>query len=272
EEEDLIENPDECNSVNSVLSLEIKEEKDSFDDLHEEENTDEKLDGGFSVFFPEKMTNLVKDEENPEMRKKRIRMKPKKPLRDVKDSDYRESESLFACNKCGKKYLTREALMVHLSCHLTNAPRECRCRFCFENFPTQFHLRDHIKKRHSDEIKKEEEERLTAKPVQVWQCKFCSKTFTLRSSYRKHLEIHTMGKDRICDVCGKGFRQMSNLKEHLKIHSDEKMYKCTIADCNRAYKQKTALKFHLKCHSDDKPFPCEYCGKHFKDKSYLKVS
>jgi hypothetical protein len=86
------------------------------------------------------------------------------------------------------------------------------CKICFESFPTDTEFSDHIRARHSYEVK--------PKP---FPCTFCDKKFATHSNRKEHERIHTQEKNYICPFCNKAFIQISNLKKHVTTHKDQNL-------------------------------------------------
>eukprot|EP00794_Sanderia_malayensis_P005290 gene5290-5957_t len=102
----------------------------------------------------------------------------------------------------------------------------------------------------------------------IYQCKFCSKSFTRSWNFQRHVLIHTGRKPHKCDKCPKAFVLAAHLKIHNRIHTGEKPYKCNI--CGRGFAQLTNLQRHVLTHTGEKPHKCTYCGKGFVSSSDLR--
>ncbi|KAK7868852.1 hypothetical protein R5R35_014179 [Gryllus longicercus] len=202
---------------------------------------------------------------------------------------------VFACSHCGKVFLIKERLRLHLRVHTGERPYACsqcpkrfarggqlaqhvrshsgarpfRCERCGAAFSCPTNLKTHVK-RHLGE--------------RDHVCDVCGKTFTRRDGLRKHLaclhggvrafrcsicqkdfkghllqhlRTHLREKPHRCDECGAAFAQKSQLTVHARTHSGERPYRCRV--CRRAFAHSTALKMHVRRHTGEKPFKCLLC-------------
>uniref|UniRef100_A0A3B3YHE4 C2H2-type domain-containing protein n=1 Tax=Poecilia mexicana TaxID=48701 RepID=A0A3B3YHE4_9TELE len=99
-----------------------------------------------------------------------------------------------------------------------------------------------------------------------FDCDFCGKSFSLKSSLNNHVKIHTGEKS--CDFCGKTFNSSSDLKKHMRVHTGEKPFCCE--DCGKRFSLSASLNRHRRVHTEEKPFGCDVCGKRFTVSSYLE--
>jgi KRAB domain-containing zinc finger protein len=96
-------------------------------------------------------------------------------------------------------------------------------------------------------------------PVNRYECDFCGKKFSSRTSIFSHLLVtHKKIADYNCSHCFKHFKSSGNLTRHIKsMHSDTRYWNCD--KCGALFKEKYQLETHL--HNHDQPSKCETCGK-----------
>lgn len=82
-------------------------------------------------------------------------------------------------------------------------------------------------------------------------------------------ETHTKGH-RKCEKCSQ-MVPSHRIKTHLRLkHSNEKPYKCELANCKASFRSATALKDHQKIvHSCENAFMCEFCSDRFSSEILL---
>ena len=107
-------------------------------------------------------------------------------------------------------------------------------------------------KNHKKSSKKKKE-----KPLKIYKCDKCDKTYNIKNSYQKHLLTHNK-KKYICSKCNAKFSIKSKLNRHSLIHNDIKEFKCSI--CDSAFHLKYNLKVHMRVHNNEKPYICGYPG------------
>ena len=76
--------------------------------------------------------------------------------------------------------------------------------------------------------------------VNAYKCTACSKEFTPKSDFDRHMKIHSGIKDYKCNVCFKEYTRKSTLDTHMKVHTGVKEYKCDV--CYKEFTQKYNLK------------------------------
>ncbi|XP_069670821.1 zinc finger protein 664-like isoform X9 [Periplaneta americana] len=158
------------------------------------------------------------------------------------DSREHVKEKPGQCDICGKIFLTRRKLSVHLYTHKRESKLKCdTCGKCFR-LPSR--LKVHIRT-HTGE-----------KP---FKCDTCGKYFRIVSLLKHHIRTHTGEKPFKCDTCGKNFTQKEFLRVHVRTHTGEKPYKCE--NCGKFFRNFGNLRGHLRVHTGEKRFKCLICGK-----------
>jgi hypothetical protein len=91
-------------------------------------------------------------------------------------------------------------------------------------------------------------------PAVIFQCPVCKRTFTRRSSCKRHSHTHTGVRNHIClePGCNKRFALKSTLKRHMYIHTGERPHKCRVPGCRSAFADRITLKRHRNVHSKTK--------------------
>ena len=115
-------------------------------------------------------------------------------------------------------------------------------------------------------------------------CTICSKTFSKKTSLKKHIEaVHEGLKPFECPTCKKSFYEISHLKAHIsEVHDKIKNFQCP--KCDKKFGRKNHVNEHVAVTHDkikrDHGFPtksqktdltCTICSKTFSKKSKLKV-
>ena len=123
--------------------------------------------------------------------------------------------------------------------------------------------------------------------------KQCGSSFTLVSSYRRHIKLHIGRKPYECNICQKRFPERYKLKNHIIKHTefedikdqqldtlkmdrlreqcktrDEGRHICTV--CGERFGKMKGLKRHAKYH-EEPSYRCVPCGKGFVERFKLKI-
>ncbi|XP_050395796.1 gastrula zinc finger protein XlCGF26.1 [Patella vulgata] len=189
----------------------------------------------------------------------------------------------FACDECGKCYVTKGVLGQHKMTHRGHKPHTCP--ECNRGFYNKGHLNKHLLIHKGERpfpcnmcdkrfrAKGDRESHMvTHTKIRNFACQDCGKTF-LQSSHRaQHWRLHHSGEEaRIyaCEQCGKSFRNPGNLIQHKMFHKGVRAHKCT--DCDKAFVMRYDLKKHMRTHTGEKPYTCDICDRSFARKATMDV-
>lgn len=151
---------------------------------------------------------------------------------------FEKSDQTLQCELCEKFCSSIENLQKHVLGHNGEKPFVCRC--CFERFPDETDLTNHITKNHTNGKKN--------------VCYYCGKSYVFESVLRTHIvKYHSDKKKCYCDVCQK----RSELKINSKKIQTDQIFVCKY--CGRRFLRKYNLDRHVNRHFGINVIPNEMC-------------
>lgn len=121
------------------------------------------------------------------------------------------------CADCGKAFLFKHQLVVHLRVHTGEKPYPCKHCGCAFATPS-------LRTKHTNSVCEKTE------IEQLYTCHICNKSYRDKRVLRTHLKIHAGDKKFICEYCSKAFISFSDCNKHKRIHTGEKPYECTLCE------------------------------------------
>ncbi|KAJ8021986.1 hypothetical protein HOLleu_39346 [Holothuria leucospilota] len=140
----------------------------------------------------------------------------------------------FTCEICGKTWVKLGKLRDHLKTHSTE--KNELCDLCGRAFKTRAELKDHKSDVHSEDGR----EKIS--------CRYCTATFSRRSSRSYHERRHRNDTPYVCPKpgCNKSFVAVIDFKRHLIYHTGAKLYRCRY--CSNCFTRSDYLKGHERRH------------------------
>lgn len=132
------------------------------------------------------------------------------------------------CPHCGKRFLRRSSLNVHLKSHDTNPVNYFICPI--ENCSRKFIL----KSQYSDHIN-------THTGIKPYICERCNAKYTLKQSLDAHTRKCVKEIQYKCTECDKQFTSSGGLSHHLRGKHRNELFRC---ECGKVYKYLTGLRLH----------------------------
>ncbi|KAH8869360.1 Zinc finger protein 329, partial [Schistosoma japonicum] len=79
-----------------------------------------------------------------------------------------------------------------------------------------------------------------------YNCRYCGKSYSVKSSIRLHEATHTL--PFYCEDCGKRFSRPWLRDIHRRTHTGEKPYECTV--CGRRFADRSNMRAHQRVHKE----------------------
>ena len=167
---------------------------------------------------------------------------------------YHTGVGLHHCEVCGKKYVSANALRIHMGSH----EKQYQCKDCDKCFGNEYHLKAHYKRLHS------------AVAVKRHVCLDCGKSYTDMNNLRRHQRFHG-DKNFECADCFERFHDPSALKHHIINWHSGRHYNCS--QCGAAFDKPYKLEFHRRtvCRKIFDKVTCELCNVEFTSVEHLKA-
>lgn len=177
-----------------------------------------------------------------------------------------DDEKKYKCTQkgCDKKFKTKSGLGLHLvDKHQINC-KWYYCSKCSYKTTRNSSLKNHIKNKHSNIIKKTQ-----------YACSICKKKFTSKDDRNKHQITHSNNEIIYykCDYkgCNKQYTYKTSLKKHISLkHKEiETWYHCNL--CSSKFPLKESLKQHIFTVHSNNFIKCDLCDKKVKTNGALAL-
>ena len=192
-----------------------------------------------------------------------FKTKRKSHLEKHKEIHNRKKPPLYSCDLCNFKTMRSGNLSRHLLKHSDNI---IVCKHCDYKTINKVYMRNHMKKKHNETFKVQNEEN-----VQVLNCEICGYKTDKETVMKRHLKVHDDGTSLVpvfqCKLCPyKTLKKVHYSRHMVDVHTEKRPYLCDT--CGRGFKRNDALRQHRLIHLDKSarqyPYYCSVCGKGFR--------
>ncbi|XP_041664804.1 gastrula zinc finger protein XlCGF57.1-like [Cheilinus undulatus] len=184
----------------------------------------------------------------------------------------------FHCSICNKGFVKRSEMMNHMNLNAATKPFQCLvcCRRFTEQSGLDAHSASHttvnpfkcaVCDKSFDKRYKLKQHSAVHIVKEPFSCSVCGHTFANAKALKKHAHTHT-GRPFGCLVCGKKFAHSRILLQHVSTHRGNKPFSCAV--CGQNYANYESLKRHALCHAAEKQFSCSICGDAFDETTKLE--
>lgn len=116
-----------------------------------------------------------------------------------------ESQMLFCCSKCTRRFRNQSSLRKHMQNHLTRL--KYPCPVCGADFEMKGSLHFHIKMH----------------PGERFRCRYCDQRFLKIDAYMRHVDRHTVVTPYYCEKCKVYQMTERGFALHQKRHANRDM-------------------------------------------------
>uniref|UniRef100_T1GV26 Protein krueppel n=1 Tax=Megaselia scalaris TaxID=36166 RepID=T1GV26_MEGSC len=174
---------------------------------------------------------------------------------EPKHADKYGNKKPFMCEECGKTFVHKSALTLHMYSH-NEKEKPFPCEQCPKRFTSKSALNQHML-RHTGE--------------KNFMCPYCGLQKYNKTDLKLHINYHTKERQWPCKYPGCTYvgNRSSAIGRHVRgVHEQIKNYQCKF--CDRKFNKKETMKHHEMTHTGEKPHVCDICGWRFIQAIALK--